>query len=98
MRSAAHGILLLAIISVDCAVAAWPAQVETATFESPADGSEQKTLVYLPPAMEFRGGHEIVHEAALTWLEAQRRGESPNWKVPPHVPPVLAKLAAASGR
>ena len=23
----------------------------------------------------FKGGHEIVHEAALTWLEAQARGQ-----------------------
>lgn len=46
----------------------------------------------------FRGGHEIVHEAALTWLEAQRKGAAAAWQVPPHVPPILAKPAAASGR
>ncbi len=56
LRSAALGFLILAIVTVivgvDRAIAAWPAQVETATFQSPADGSEQKTLVYLPPGDE----------------------------------------------
>lgn len=46
----------------------------------------------------FRGGHEIVHEASLTWLEAQRKGAAANWQVPPHVPPILVRPSAASGR
>jgi len=46
----------------------------------------------------FEGGHEIVHEAALTWLEAQRRGVPGRWQVPPHAPPVLSRAAAASGK
>ncbi len=45
----------------------------------------------------FDGGHDIVHEAGLTWLEAQRRGMPAAWAVKPHVPPVLARPAAASG-
>jgi hypothetical protein len=28
---------------------AWPPEVVAATFRSPADGSEQKTLLYTPP-------------------------------------------------
>jgi acetyl esterase/lipase len=46
----------------------------------------------------FDGGHEILHEAALSWLEAQRRAAPPTWRVPPHVPPILARPAAASGK
>ena len=30
----------------------------------------------------FQGGHEIVHEAALNWLAAQRKGQSANWQPP----------------
>lgn len=30
----------------------------------------------------FRGGHEIVHEAALNWLAAQRKGQPVNWDPP----------------
>jgi len=184
LRPSALGFLILAIVTVivgvDRAIAAGPAQVETATFQSPADGSEQKTLVYLPPGDEpvpllvgfhtwsgdfmqdesayaewciargwamlhpdlrgpanrpeaagsgsasgvripwqrpalrlppgppeaderrtaltvFRGGHEIVHEAALSWLEAQRRGATPDWQIPPHVPLILARPATVSG-
>jgi predicted esterase len=46
----------------------------------------------------FKGGHEIVHEAALTWLEAQVRGGPPVWDVSPHDPPVIGRKAAASGK
>ena len=46
----------------------------------------------------FNGGHEIVHEAALTWLEAQARGRPPVWEVRPHDPPVIGGKAAASGK
>lgn len=46
----------------------------------------------------FDGGHDIVHEAGLTWLEAQRRGMPAAWGVKPHVPPVLARPAAESGK
>ncbi|MCB1090874.1 MAG: prolyl oligopeptidase family serine peptidase [Verrucomicrobiae bacterium] len=27
----------------------------------------------------FEGGHEIIHEAALNWLAAQRKGQPANW-------------------
>ena len=30
----------------------------------------------------FEGGHEIVPEAALAWLEQQRKGRPAVWKVP----------------
>lgn len=46
----------------------------------------------------FDGGHEILHEAALTWLEAQRRGAPPQWNPAPHEPRVLPTSAAESGR
>ena len=46
----------------------------------------------------FNGGHDIVHEAGLTWLEAQARGMDPVWEVAPHEPVVLDTKAAASGR
>jgi pimeloyl-ACP methyl ester carboxylesterase len=46
----------------------------------------------------FDGGHDIVHEAGLTWLEAQARGAAPVWQVAPHEPLVLGVKAAASGR
>ncbi|MFK7852362.1 MAG: alpha/beta hydrolase family protein [Akkermansiaceae bacterium] len=29
----------------------------------------------------FKGGHEIIHEAALNWLAAQKKGEVAKWKV-----------------
>ncbi len=37
----------------------------------------------------FDGGHEIVHEAALNWLAAQRKGQPVNWD-----PPKIAELKA----
>lgn len=46
----------------------------------------------------FDGGHEILHEAALTWLEAQAKGAPPVWDVEGHEPPVLRQKAAPSGR
>jgi poly(3-hydroxybutyrate) depolymerase len=46
----------------------------------------------------FDGGHEILHEAGLSWLEAQRRAAPPTWQVPQHVPPILARPAAAAGK
>ena len=46
----------------------------------------------------FDGGHDIVHEAALAWLEAQRRGQQPALTVQPHDPPILASPASASGQ
>jgi hypothetical protein len=46
----------------------------------------------------FDGGHDIVHEAGLTWLEAQRRGAAAEWEVRPHLPQVLKRSAAASGK
>ncbi|MCB1066174.1 MAG: prolyl oligopeptidase family serine peptidase [Verrucomicrobiae bacterium] len=38
----------------------------------------------------FQGGHEIVHEAALNWLAAQRKGQPVNWD-----PPKSAELKAS---
>lgn len=35
----------------------------------------------------FEGGHQILHEAALNWLAAQRKGEPANWN-----PPKMAEL------
>ena len=46
----------------------------------------------------FDGGHDIVHEAGLTWLEAQRRSAPAAWDVKPHVPPILKRPAAPSGK
>ena len=46
----------------------------------------------------FNGGHDIVHEAGLTWLEAQRRAAPAAWDVKPHVPPILKRPAAPSGK
>ncbi|MEI7782575.1 MAG: hypothetical protein WCJ18_11720, partial [Planctomycetota bacterium] len=46
----------------------------------------------------FNGGHDIVHEAGLTWLESQKRGTAPVWQVVPHEPLVLGAKAADSGR
>lgn len=46
----------------------------------------------------FEGGHEIIHEAGLTWLESQRRGAAAAWSVKPHVPPVLKHPATESGK
>lgn len=37
----------------------------------------------------FQGGHEIIHEAALNWLAAQRKGQPANWN-----PPKTAALRA----
>lgn len=38
----------------------------------------------------FNGGHEIVHNAALNWLAAQRKGKPANW-----APPELANINEA---
>lgn len=39
----------------------------------------------------FQGGHEILHEAALNWLAAQRKGRPANWN-----PPKVASLKATA--
>lgn len=39
----------------------------------------------------FQGGHEILHEAALNWLAAQRKGRPANWN-----PPRTATLKASA--
>jgi dienelactone hydrolase len=46
----------------------------------------------------FDGGHDILYEAALTWLEAQRRGAAATWAPQPHAPPILNRPDAASGK
>jgi hypothetical protein len=46
----------------------------------------------------FDGGHDILHEAALTWLEAQRKGAPGVWDPVPYEPPILAKPATAAGK
>lgn len=38
------------------------------------------------------------HADSLAWLEAQRKGAAADWQVPPHVPPILFRPSAASGR
>jgi hypothetical protein len=46
----------------------------------------------------FQGGHEIIYPAALAWLEQQRKGKPPVWKIR-GVPTVdLTKLDTASGK
>ena len=39
----------------------------------------------------FEGGHEILHEAALNWLAAQRKGQPANWN-----PPKVAELKSTA--
>jgi dienelactone hydrolase len=46
----------------------------------------------------FDGGHDILYEAGLTWLEAQRRGAATEWAVKPHAPPILTGAATDSGK
>lgn len=41
----------------------------------------------------FDGGHEIIHDAALNWLAAQRKGRPANW-----YPPVIASLESADAK
>jgi dienelactone hydrolase len=54
------------------AAAAWPQEVQTVGFTSPADGSEQKTLLFVPP------GDEPVPllVAFHTWSNDYRQDES----------------------
>lgn len=52
--------------------AAWPPEVEEAAFTSPADATEQKTLLYLPP-----GGEPVPLLVAFhTWSGDYRQDES----------------------
>ena len=52
---------------------AWPTEVETITFLSPADGSEQKTLLYAPP-----GDAPVPLLVAFhTWSHDYAQDESP---------------------
>lgn len=44
----------------------------------------------------FEGGHEIVHQAALNWLAAQRRGRPAVWQVNNFIP--LGEAASDSGK
>jgi len=46
----------------------------------------------------FDGEHQILHEAALTWLEAQAKASPPVWAVEGHKPPVLRQAVLPSGR
>ena len=46
----------------------------------------------------FDGGHDILHEAALTWLEAQRKGAAAVWDPQPHEPPILGSPDPAAGK
>lgn len=39
----------------------------------------------------FQGGHEIIHEAALNWLAAQRKGRPADWN-----PPKVASLRSGA--
>ncbi len=53
-------------------------------------GSSQVTI--------FQGGHEIIYEAGLGWLEQQRKGKPPVWDIR-EVPTVdLTKLDTKSGK
>ena len=42
-------LIAVAILVAAGPAAAWPPEVETVTFPSPADSSPQKTLLYRPP-------------------------------------------------
>ena len=71
-----HRLIAAAILVLganETARAAWPPEVETAVFPSPADDSEQKTLFYAPP------GDEPVPllVAFHTWSNDYRQDESP---------------------
>lgn len=46
----------------------------------------------------FQGGHEIVYEAGLGWLEQQRKGQPPVWNVREVAEVDLTKLDTASGK
>lgn len=46
----------------------------------------------------FQGGHEIVYEAALAWLELQTKGQPPVWEVREAPAVDLTKLDTASGK
>ena len=53
-------------------------------------GSAQVTI--------FQGGHEIIYEAGLGWLEQQRKGKQPVWEIR-EVPTVdITKLDTKSGK
>ena len=55
-----------------------------------ASGSVQVTI--------FQGGHDIIYEAGLGWLEQQRKGKPPVWEIR-EVPTVdLTKLDTKSGK
>lgn len=87
------------------ASAAWPPEVQTATFASPADGTEQKSLLYAPP-----GDEPVPLPVAFhAWSGNYRQDESPyarwciarDWAfVHPDLrgPANHAAAAAASGR
>jgi dienelactone hydrolase len=44
----------------------------------------------------FEGGHEIVHQAALNWLAAQRKGQPVVWKLDTFIP--IGAERSASGK
>ena len=46
----------------------------------------------------FQGGHDIIYEAGLGWLEHQQRGKPPVWNVPAAPTVDLTKLDTAVGK
>ncbi len=46
----------------------------------------------------FQGGHDIIYEAGLSWLEHQQRGKPPVWNVPAASQVDLTKLDTAVGK
>jgi pimeloyl-ACP methyl ester carboxylesterase len=46
----------------------------------------------------FQGGHEIIYEAALGWLEHQTKGKPPKWNIREAPSVDLTKVDTASGK
>lgn len=46
----------------------------------------------------FDGGHDIIQEAGLAWLEKQKKGTVPEWNIPTHYIAVLKDANAESGK
>ncbi|MGN6136248.1 MAG: alpha/beta hydrolase family protein [Aureliella sp.] len=46
----------------------------------------------------FQGGHEIVYEAGLAWLEQQQKGQAPHWDITERPDVDLTKVETESGK
>jgi poly(3-hydroxybutyrate) depolymerase len=65
-----------------------PDGLESDPLNDPVYGKKHPIFRKVTPTARitiFKGGHEIIHEAALNWLNQQAKGKPADWKVSEHI-------------